>query len=39
MRIRGWVQPMLARSVERLPISEPGQDSYRYEPKFDGFLY
>ncbi|MDB5910573.1 MAG: ATP-dependent ligase [Massilia sp.] len=37
MRIRGWVQPMLTRSVERLPTSEPGQDSYRYEPKFDGF--
>ena len=37
MWIRGGVQPMLARAVDRLPVAEPGRDVYRYEPKLDGF--
>ncbi|SDS56893.1 ATP-dependent DNA ligase [Actinopolymorpha singaporensis] len=35
MRITGPIEPMLAKSIERLPPPRPG--GWRYEPKFDGY--
>ncbi|MET9019028.1 ATP-dependent DNA ligase [Actinopolymorpha sp. NPDC004070] len=35
MRTTGPIEPMLAKSIERLPPPRPG--GWRYEPKFDGY--
>lgn len=35
MRTTGPIEPMLARSIERLP--PPRSGGWRYEPKFDGY--
>ncbi|MCW2902665.1 MAG: ATP-dependent ligase [Streptosporangiaceae bacterium] len=37
MRIRGAVEPMLARLAERLPAPDAVRGGYRYEPKLDGY--
>lgn len=37
MHVRGYVEPMLARAVDRMPSPAGHRGGLRYEPKMDGF--